>query len=222
MMKKKVLILTGGSISLPFAAKVSKEYQPDLIIAVDKGMEAAEELGLSIDYAVGDYDSAGEEFLLRAKESFAKTGKPVIRTYQPEKDATDTEIALSLALSLEPENIVILGATGTRLDHSLANIQVLYQALMREVPAYLLDSHNKIYLADHSFSIRKEEAFGDYLSLIPLTEEVEGLTLTGMKYPLQDFHLALGTSLGVSNQIVEEEAGVSFTDGVLMVFETRD
>lgn len=221
-MKKKILILTGGNIDLEFAARFIEEHPSDIVIAVDRGMTAAEKLGLELDYAVGDYDSVPSAVLERVRERFARTGKPVIRTYQPEKDATDTEIALSLALSLEPESITVLGATGTRLDHAYANIQVLYQALAKEVPAYLVDAHNRIYLADSPFTIRREEAFGAYLSLLPLTERVEGLTLSGVKYPLEDACMETGSSLGVSNEITAEEARITMTDGILIVFETRD
>lgn len=220
--KKNVAILTGGSINLTFAGEYLKQYAPDVVIAVDKGMAAAQELGVELDYAVGDYDSVDPAVLQKVQECFLKTGKPVIRTYQPEKDATDTEIAVNLALSLEPSEVVILGATGTRLDHAFANIQVLYQALTREIPAYLVDEHNRIFLADKPFALRKAESFGEYLSLIPLTECVEGLTLTGVKYPLEDAEMTMGSSLGVSNEILEEEAQISFRDGILIVFETRD
>ena len=224
--KKRVAILTGGSIDLAFARDYLKTYQATVILAVDKGLAAAvqlaEETGQELDYVVGDYDSVDQKILNRVQERFRLTGKPVLRTYQPEKDATDTELALSLALSLEPEEIVLLGATGTRFDHAFANIQLLYQALIREVPTSIVDGHNRIFLADKPFRIRKEEAFGEFLSLIPLTEEVRGLTLHGMKYPLDHAELRMGSSLGVSNDIVEEEALVELTDGVLIVFETRD
>lgn len=220
--RKRVVILTGGNICLSFAREYLEQYGPDIVIAVDKGMMAARALGLELDYAVGDYDSVDPEVLHEVQECFLRTGKPIIRTYQPEKDATDTEIAVSLALSLEPECIVLLGATGTRLDHAFANIQVLYQALSREIPAYMVDEHNRIFLADRSFTLKKKESFGAYLSLIPMTESVAGLTLKGMKYPLEEAEMVMGSSLGVSNEIVEEEAAVEFRDGILIVFETKD
>ena len=220
--KKKLAILTGGSIDPVFAGNYLASFQPDTIIAVDKGLAAATGLALSLDYVVGDYDSVDPEVLRQVEESFRLTGRPVLRTYPPEKDATDTELALSLALSLEPAEIVLLGATGTRFDHAFANIQLLYQALIREIPTCIVDGHNRIFLADKPFRIAKEEAFGDFLSLIPLTETVEGLTLRGMKYPLENARLEMGSSLGISNEIVEEEATISLTVGILIVLETRD
>ena len=222
MEKKKIAILTGGSIDLEFARQYLYGYRPQVLIAVDRGMAAAKELGLTLDYVVGDYDSVDPEVLKQVQEQFLQKGKPVLRTYPPEKDATDTELALLLALSLNPEGIVLLGATGTRFDHAFANIQLLYQALAREVPAWIVDGHNRIFLADQPFTVKKEEAFGEFVSLIPLTERVEGLTLRGMKYPLEEAGLALGSSLGISNEIVEEEAYVGLREGILIVFETKD
>lgn len=224
--QKRVAILTGGSIDLAFAEAYLKEHGATTVIAVDKGLAAAvrlsETMGLELDYVVGDYDSVDPKILSQVQERFWLTGKPVLRTYPPEKDATDTELALSLALSLEPEEIVLLGATGTRFDHAFANIQLLYQALTREIPASIVDGHNRISLIDAPIRLRKKDAFGDFLSLIPLTEAVTGLTLTGMKYPLERAELRLGSSLGISNEIVEEEAEIRLEDGVLIVFETKD
>lgn len=219
---KHIAVLTGGTISTEFAGEYLAAHPAQIVIAVDKGMTAAKALGIWPDYVVGDYDSVPERILAEMREHFLRTGKPVIRTYQPEKDATDTEIAVSLALSLEPDSISVLGATGTRFDHALANIQILYLALMREVSACLVDEHNRISLTDRSLRIRKKDAFGDYLSLLPFSEPVEGVTLRGMKYPLTDHRLELGSSLGISNEIVEEEALIDLTDGILIVFETRD
>lgn len=219
---KRIVILTGGTIDTEFAAGYLRRYPAELVVAVDKGMAAARALGICPDYVVGDYDSAPEGVLEEMQERFLATGKPVIRTYQPEKDATDTEIAVNLALSLEPDSITILGATGTRFDHALANVHMLYLALMREIPAVLVDGHNRIFLADKPFQIRKKEAFGDYVSLLPFTESVEGVTLRGMKYPLTDHRLEMGSSLGVSNEIAAPEASVEFREGILLVFETRD
>lgn len=221
-MKKKIAIVSGGSVTSIFVKKRLQSYEPDMLIAVDKGLMVVRALGLVPDYAVGDYDSVDSKVLEEVRSLFAQTGKPVIRTYQPEKDATDTEIAMGLALSEEVESILLLGATGTRLDHVFGNIQVLYQALIKGIPAYMEDEHNRIYLADQSFTGKRRDAFGNFFSLIPLTEYVEGITLRGMKYPLEDAELVRGSSLGVSNEIMDEEYQVEFRDGILIVFETRD
>ena len=73
-----------------------------------------------------------------------------------------------------------------------------------------------------SNDISKNEQFGKYVSLLPVTPQVSGITLTGMKYPLSDYTMEAYHTIGISNEIIEEEAGISFKEGTLLVLETRD
>lgn len=116
----------------------------------------------------------------------------------------------------------ILGATGTRLDHVLGNIQLLQKAMMREIPAYIVDTSNRITLVDTVREIKKAEQFGDYVSILPLTTEVRNITLTGFKYPLEHGTLYSDNSLGISNEIVAETARIELEEGVAIVIESRD
>jgi Thiamine pyrophosphokinase len=86
----------------------------------------------------------------------------------------------------------------------------------------LLDSNNKIYLKKQSFTIKKEEQYGDYVSLLPFCEKVTGLTLKGFKYPLNNITYMTGSSLGISNVITEKIGVIEISDGILLVNETRD
>jgi thiamine pyrophosphokinase len=85
-----------------------------------------------------------------------------------------------------------------------------------------MDEYNKIYLKQESFRIEKQKQHGDYVSLLPFSEEVNGLTLTGFHYPLDRIRLTAGSSLGISNEIIEEIAVVEFVKGTLLVIESRD
>ena len=71
-------------------------------------------------------------------------------------------------------------------------------------------------------AFHREEVYGKYISFLPMTETVEGLTLRGFKYPLQRRTIGLGTSLCISNELVWEEGAITFTDGVLIVVESHD
>ena len=86
----------------------------------------------------------------------------------------------------------------------------------------MVDSHNRIRMINHSLKILKREQFGTYVSLIPYTQEVTGITLTGFRYLLTDDTLTLGISRGVSNEIVEEVAEITLQTGCLFVIESKD
>ena len=115
-----------------------------------------------------------------------------------------------------------MGALGRRMDHALANIHILKDALEANIPCQMIDEHNRIYLINKEMALEKDKVYGKYVSLIPLTSTVEGLTLAGFKYPLHDYTLPIGTSLGISNEIVTDTAHIEMKNGILIVIESRD
>ncbi|MCD8241152.1 MAG: thiamine diphosphokinase, partial [Lachnospiraceae bacterium] len=137
---------------------------------------------------------------------------------------TDTEIAVRLALELGSTDIIILGATGTRLDHVLGNIHTLYLPFEKGVPCRILDEYNRIRLISGSISLGREEQYGDFFSLIPFTEQVNGVTLRGVKYPLSEHSFTVhgSASRGVSNEITEDIARITIGDGIMILIESRD
>lgn len=218
----RLLIVSGGNIDEDFALAFMREQAFDHVIAADKGMEFLRRAGRAPDLIVGDFDSCDQEAL----EYFRGQGIR-IRAYRPEKDYTDTEIAVRLATEKLREGpgdrrITILGATGGRLDHFLGNLKNLSIPLAEGIPCEILDAQNRIRLMDAPFSIGKKEQFGKYVSLLAFAEPVEGLALTGFFYPLSGYTMDSGDAVGVSNQIVEERAQVSFSAGRLLVIESRD
>lgn len=215
---KRCLILTGGRLNLTFAGDFLKKEQFDRIIAVDAGLEAVMKLGLEPDVIVGDFDTAAPEVL----EFYRKKEHIVWDVHQPEKDDTDTELAIRRAMALGAAETVILGATGGRIDHMLGNIHLLYPCLQTGMQAVILDAQNKVYLIDGEHHFKKKELWGKYVSFLPLTEVVRGITLKGFKYPLTERDVEIGTSLCISNELLEEEASITFHEGVLIVVESHD
>lgn len=215
----QALIVTGGSIEDTFALKFLKENPCDLTIAADSGMEFFYRNGLVPDEIVGDFDSVKSGVL-----EFFKENNPniKIRKFQPEKDETDTELAIRTAIDAECKKIWLLGATGTRIDHVLGNIHLLGMAMERDCECIMLDSCNRIRMLNQGMTIRREEQYGDYISLFPFTPTVKGLTLRGFKYPLEKYELQCYHSLGVSNEISEEKAEISFEEGILLMVESKD
>ena len=188
------------------------------IIAGDRGLEALYQLKIVPNHIVGDFDSVSPEIL----EFYKNQSQIIFHTYHPEKDNTDTDIALKLAISLKSSEITIMGALGRRMDHAIANIHILKDALETNIPCQILDEHNRIYLINKEITLEKNRVYGKYISLIPLTSEVKDLTLTGFKYPLNNYDLPIGTSLGVSNEIVENIAQIKMKKGILIVIESKD
>lgn len=213
----KILIITGGKAYDELIPDLVRQEQYTMIITADSGINTTERLGLKPDFIVGDFDSADRTVLDKYKAMSVR-----IISYPAEKDMTDTQIAIELAVKHKPVKIDIAGATGSRIDHMLANIHLLMLPLQQGIDACIIDNNNKLYLRDKSFSLRKAEQYGNYVSLLPFTDEVRGLSLIGFKYSLDNVVLAAGSSLGISNEIAAADAKVIFTDGILLVMETRD
>lgn len=217
-MKKQTVIVSGGMLEESFVLPVLKSRDTDCVIAADRGLEFLYEHRIRPDHIVGDFDSLPPEILAFYRE---QTDIP-IRTYDPVKDYTDTEIALRLALKLGKKDLILLGATGDRVDHVWGNVQTLKIALDAGASAQILDPHNRIRLTDRSMTLKRAEAFGKYFSLFPLGKEIEDLSISGAKYPLSRHCLKPYDSLSVSNQIEGEEVVIEFSEGILVLIETRD
>lgn len=213
----RILIITGGRIEEEFLIEWLRTNSYSMIIAADNGLTTADRLNIPLDFIVGDFDSVPSNIL----EKYQNKSTP-IETFPTEKDKTDTQIAIELALMHNPTELDIIGATGSRLDHVLANIHLLLLPMQVGVKASILDTNNRIYLMQESFTVEREKQYGSYVSLLPFTEQVSGLTLKGFKYPLNHIVMPAGSSLGISNEIKEEEAKVEFSKGILLVIEARD
>ena len=214
--KNKVLIITGGHIEEALLQDCVSKEQYTKIIGADRGLIVADRMNLPLDFIVGDFDSVMKSTLAKYE------GITPILTYPTEKDKTDTELAIDLAISIGAKRIDIIGGIGTRLDHTLANIHLLKQAMEQGIDINIIDLNNRIYLRNKSFTIKKAEQHGVYISLIPFTDMVDGLTLKGFKYPLYNITMKTGTSLGISNVLIEDEGIVEFKNGILIVIEAKD
>lgn len=219
-MSKRTVIVSGGLLEKDFALPVLKSEDTEFVIGVDRGLTFLYENEIKPDYIVGDFDSVPRSLV----EYYREELNVPIREFNPVKDASDTEIALRLCLGLNRKEIWILGATGNRLDHLWANVQCLQIALEAGAEARIVDSHNQIRLLDKDITLKREETFGKYFSLFPLELPVDGLTITGAKYPLKNHFMKPDDSLCVSNEFAEgeDEVKISFAFGKVILMETRD
>ena len=214
----RFLIVSGGEATDEFVENVIKRGGYDVILAADSGMDFLYRTKILPDIIVGDFDSVDPEVL----EFFREYEEIDICALNPVKDDTYTEFAIRESIRRGATEITIIGGTGTRLDHVLGNISLLGIGLEEDVRMELLDANNRIRMTDHSVVLKKKQQYGKYLSLLPYSEKVTGVTLKGVKYPLDNYTMGGFNSLGISNEIVDEEASIELKSGRLLVIESRD
>ena len=219
------MIVSGGMIQEDFALDFLKKIQEErkgkklVLMAADRGLDFFRKNGITPDIADGDFDSLsveGKKYLENLKDT------EIIRL-QPEKDDTDTQSTLNLAIAKGSENILILGATGGRIDHLIGNLGLLTLGKLKGVSVAIADAQNYICLVKSGTILSKAGQFGKYVSFFSAGEAVEGLTLKGFKYPLNNFCLTTADSgLTVSNEIRDDTAQITYDRGSLMMVMSRD
>ncbi len=209
----KTLIVTGGNVE----TFICKDYRFDYIIASDKGLEILDKYNILPNYIIGDFDSIDKHILSK----YMDNKNIVIKRLNPEKDYTDTHMALKFAIDLKSNSITILGAIGTRIDHTIANIHILKEALDNSIECKIIDSRNEIQLINKKTILKLDNNY-KYVSLIPLTTKASGIILKGFKYPLENAVLEIGHSIGVSNEQIENVAEIDLKEGILILIKSKD
>lgn len=213
----KTLIVSGGNVEEELLNEIYSNYKFDNIIASDRGLEALDKQGITPNYIIGDFDSIDRKIL----DKYINNKNIKIRRLNPEKDYTDTHMALKLGVEIESKEIIILGGLGTRIDHMLANIHILKETLENGIECKIVDSRNEIQLINKKTILKIDKNY-KYISLIPLTTKVEGITLKGLKYPLSNATLEIGHSIGVSNEQLEDNAIIDLKAGILILIKSKD
>lgn len=187
----------------------------DMIICADGGAKHIINTGIIPDVIVGDMDSIPKDVLKTYENMNIKLYKHPVK-----KDKTDTELAVDYAIEHGSTEVILLGVTGTRLDHTLANIMLLYKLLKNNIKAKIIDSHNEISIIDKSGQI--EKGIYPYVSLIPLTVNENKVTLKGFEYETYEEHFKLGSSYGISNSLVKDKGDVYIEDGLFIIIKSKD
>ncbi|MGB9858143.1 MAG: thiamine diphosphokinase [Dictyoglomaceae bacterium] len=208
---KKILIFANGENKLDIK-EIEEIFPIEKIICANGGTKSALKMGLSPDIIVGDLDSLPEEIWEELK------GKNIEwKIYPKDKDETDLELAVKEALKFNPETIYFLGLLGGRIDHLLSNLFYLERIKNKGVDVLVLDRNLKITLM-----IGPEEKIfwgneGEIISLIPISERVDGITLQGLKYPLKDEPLFRNLTRGISNEFISKKACIRIRSGTLLI-----
>jgi thiamine pyrophosphokinase len=207
-----VAIVAGGEID-GIALQDIKKAQ--FVIGCDKGSLWLINHGIIPDYSIGDFDSVNSQELKIIKGSSKATC-----IYPKEKDKTDLELSIDYAISLHPKKVIIVGATGTRLDHSFVAVQLLEKCITHKIFAVMKNSKNECMICNSSLIIDKNIQY-KYFSILPVSKTVS-ISLSGCKYPLNRKRIIRGSSYGISNEIVGESAYISVHNGKTLIIRSND
>lgn len=209
---REALILSGGpDKDVTYITRFLAQHPQIKIVCADSGTRHLSEIGQQADLIVGDFDSS----------QYPNMSCEVIALV-PEKDDTDTMHALQVVLDRGCTEVWIACATGGRLDHLLSNLSLCEYAHERGCMCRILDMQNELCLiAQQSVSIAKDNAY-PYFSLIPLDEQISGLTITGAKYPLTNAVVKRSQMYTVSNEVTAQQAVITLQSGKAFLIRSHD
>jgi thiamine pyrophosphokinase len=213
MKPNRILLFAGGNLG-QWAIRYIR--QEDWLVGVDRGALFLIQHGLSPRLSIGDFDSVSVEERAKIEQhsGYVSACDPVM------KDLTDTEMALTWALEQQPAEIVLLGALGSRFDHTLANVHLLQKALLARIDCKIVDETNEIHLIDRELTVERDHF--KHVSLLPFSPEVTGVTLCGFQYPLKDATLRIGDTLGISNVLTADSGTITVKSGLLLAIKSKD
>jgi thiamine pyrophosphokinase len=193
--------------------KIEPFKSEDLIIAADGGLRFCIQENIVPHLIVGDLDSVDTKQLAEMQ----RLGSKVIQ-YPVNKDATDLELSIKSALSEGAKEIILLSALGARWDMTFSNVLMMTSDFLDNAHVRILDDNQEMFCIKGYGQVELIHRKGTNLSLLPLSLSVEGITLQGMKYSLNNECLNMGSSRGLSNVIVDQYASIRIQNGVLLVF----
>ena len=206
----RAFIYTGGTVRAEYITEHPKA--DDLCIAADSGYHTAVSLGERIDILLGDFDSIG---------GIPRGGNYEIQQVPAEKDYTDTQLAVEIALERGAEEILIVGGLSGRLDHTLSTLAILEDLHARGVYGTVTDGQSRARYMKSSSTLIARSGY-KYLSLIAADEVVKGVDVEGCKYPLKRATLRRRMQFAVSNEITGNVAFVAVKKGGVFIIESRD
>lgn len=201
-MSDKICYIIGAGECAPLKFHPERE---DLVIAADGGLEYLKAAGIRPDLILGDFDSL----------SYAPEGEDVIRL-RPEKDDTDTYHAARIALEYGYRHFYIYGGLGGRLAHTIANIQLLEHIAEQGGRAYLVGTGETLTVLRNGRLEFLPEAKG-YISIFAVNGPAYGVTLTGLKYPLDKYYMLGSYPIGVSNEFTGQPSSAETAEGSLLI-----
>lgn len=182
----------------------------DLVLAADGGANLCAAWRWPVDAVVGDMDSVDSS----VREHLETQGVPFLIS-PVDKDETDLELALRLALERGADELIIAGALGARVDHTLGNLALLALPALAAVPTRIVDGDQTLWLVRDRLTVHGRP--GDTLSLLPFGGDAHGVSVSGVRWPLHEAELPLGPSLSISNRLLADQAEIHVQAGLLVV-----
>lgn len=208
-------IILGSGNNIDPKLFYSENMNIEYVICADGGLNKAELLNISPNIIIGDFDSVNQKVF----KKYADKNIEIIK-YSSEKNYTDMELSINHAVEKGFKDIILIGASGTRLDHTVANMVLIEKYYKKDINIKILDNNNLIQIVTNNMIIPFRKNY--YVSIIPLTENIEGLTLEGFKYPLDNVIVERGSTLCISNEISENVGVIKLNKGNALVFVSKD
>lgn len=206
----RAFIYTGGTVR---TEAITEHPKPDdLSIAADSGYHTAVALGERIDLLLGDFDSIGE---------VPRDSGIEIQQVPTEKDYTDTQLAVEIAIDRGATDIIIIGGLSGRLDHTLSTLAILEELHARKVYGTITDGQSRARYMQSSSTLIARSSY-KYLSIIAADEVVKGVDIEGCKYPLKRATIRRRHQFAVSNEITGNVAFIAVKKGGVYIIESRD
>ncbi len=210
----KGLIISSGTIK-DYTKLKNEINNSDFILCADGGIEHLIKLKVVPDLVLGDFDSISKSGL----DYINKNNIPIFR-FPSIKDDTDTALALDYLLDKGFDEITFMGVTGTRMDHTMANILLLSTLLERGIKGKIVDDNNIIQLIDKYLEIEYME--GSFISIIPINEDGLVVSLEGFFYNLDRETIKFGSTYGISNRLIENLGKIIIHSGKALIFISND
>lgn len=210
----KGLIISSGKIN-DYSLLKKLICENDYIVCADGGLNHIMQIDKIPNIVLGDLDSISDLGIKYISEKNIEVEK-----FPSKKNNTDTELAIMHLVNKGIDDITLIGGTGTRLDHSLANIYLLKKVNKDGIVFKIVDENNVINLVSDSITISRSE--DRFISIIPLNYEGIVVSLVGFKYPLKEKYIEFSSTLGISNEIIDEKGIVIIHKGEALVFESFD
>ena len=206
----RCIVIGAGELAPDFLLDFSLR-EDDFVICADGGFAHAQKAGICPDLLMGDQDSFPQGF----PDEYEKL------VCRPEKDDSDMMLAVKEGIARGYSDFVLLGATGGRFDHTLANLQTIAYGLDHNAFIIIADRYNMITMLRNG-TVEMPRMEGYYLSVFSYGEQCRGVSLSGVKYPLADYTLTNTFPLGLSNEILADTATVTVKEGTLVVVVAKD
>ncbi len=205
----RAFVYSGGEIFPEYIEE--RPEGDDIVICADSGYENAMKMGVKVDLLLGDFDSLGK---------IPNVDCEVMRV-PAEKNETDTQLAVDVALSRGADEIVIVASTQGRADHTLSLLAILEMLYEKKVHATVVNGQNRVRFVKDGGTILVRSKY-KYFSLITLDKIAKKVSIEGAKYPLKNANIERGVQFAVSNEIVRNAALINVKKGSVYVIESKD